>query len=116
MQENKNVKFCHFEDNSFSFEKILHKASSKLITRDSVNMIYESLSCKGNTYLIEMESFKNNKLSKIVTELINNKKIGYISCDDIVDGLSKMQLIKQNEHNDVFAEVEKVSYQLNKII
>ena len=47
---------------------------------------------------------------------INNKKIGYINCDDIVDGLSKMQLIKQNEHNDVFAEVEKVSYQLNKII
>ena len=34
MQANKNVKFCHFEDNSFSFEKILHKASSKLITRD----------------------------------------------------------------------------------
>ncbi len=116
MQANKNVKFCHFEDNSFSFEKILHKASSKLITRDSVNMIYESLSCKGNTYLIDMESFKNNKVSKTVTELINNKKIGYINCDDIVDGLSKMQLIKQNQHNDVFAEVEKVSYQLNKII
>ena len=31
-------------------------------------------------------------------------------------GISKMKLCKQNTYNDVFAEVEKVSYQLNKLL
>lgn len=115
--ENKAITFCDFQDSKHSFEISLHRASSKLITRDSVNMIYESLSCKGNTYLIDMESKKNdNKVVQIVKNLISNKKIGYIEQGNIVDGISKMKLHKQNIYNEPFAEVEKVSYELIKLL
>ena len=114
---NTDITFCDFKDKSHSFEKTLHISSSKLITRDSVNMVYESLSSKGNTYLIDMREIKNdNKVVKIINNLILNKKIGYIEIGAISDGISKMKLNKQNIYNEVFAEVEKVSYELNKLI
>jgi len=114
---NKDITFCDFKDKSYSFENTLHMSSSKLITRDSVNMVYESLSSKGNTYLIDMRKIKNdNKVVKIINNLILNKKIGYIEIGAISDGISKMKLNKQNIYNEVFAEVEKVSYELNKLI
>ena len=113
----KGITFCDFKDKSYSFENTLHISSSKLITRDSVNMVYESLSSKGNTYLIDMREIKNdNKVVKIINNLILNKKIGYIEIGAISDGISKMKLNKQNIYNEVFAEVEKVSYELNKLI
>ncbi len=115
--KDKNIIFCDIKNNTVNFIDILHASSAKLITRDSVNMIYESLSCKGNTYLIDMKCIKtNNKVVKLVNELISNKNVGYIDHGNIIEGISKMQLNKQNIHNDVFAEVEKVSYQLRKIL
>jgi mitochondrial fission protein ELM1 len=114
---NKDITFCDFKDISHSFENTLHISSSKLITRDSVNMVYESLSSKGKTYLIDMPEIKNdNKIVQIINNLILNKKIGYIEQGTISDGISKMTLNKQNIYNEVFAEVEKVSYELNKLI
>ncbi len=112
-----NIIFCDFEETDLSFEDILHKSSSKLISRDSVNMIYESLSCIGDTYLLDMRSkSEKNKIVKNVNSLIINRKVGYIDCGDLVEGLAKMKLCKQNEYNEVMAEVEKVAYALNKVI
>ena len=80
-------------------------------------MIYESLSCKGKTYLIDMKPKKNNsKVVKNVNNLIKNKYVGHIECSNLVEGMSKMHLQKQNKYNEVFAEVEKVAYQLNQLI
>ena len=118
-KNNTNVKFIDFNDsnNATSFESILHKSSMKLITRDSVNMVYESLSSKGETFLMHMKSKNNNdKVVKIVNQLINNKQVGYVDCSDIVKGISKMKLVKQNSYNEVFAEVEKLAFKLNKIL
>ena len=113
----KEIIFCDYKNNDISFESILHKSSAKLITRDSVNMIFESLSCKGNTYLVDMKiKNKTNKVVKTVNNLIEQKKIGYIEQSDMVDGLSTIKIHKQNVYNDVFAEVEKVAYKLNQLI
>ena len=113
----KNVTFFDLNLGSNDFEITLEKASSKLITRDSVNMIFESLSCKGKTYLMDMkENHSSNKVVKIVDNLIKNKKVGFIDCNNIVDDMSKMKLEKQNIHNDIFAEVEKVSYKLQQLL
>ena len=74
----KEIIFCDYKNNDISFESILHKSSAKLITRDSVNMIFESLSCKGNTYLVDMKiKNKMNKVVKTVNNLIEqiNKTI-----------------------------------------
>ena len=116
-EKNKDITFCDFKNHSISFEDILHKSSSKLISRDSVNMIYESLSCRGNTYLLDMKSKKqNNKIVRNINNLIINKKVGYIDCSNLIEGMSKMKICKQNEFNEVFAEVEKVAFKLNKIL
>ena len=48
--------------------------------------------------------------------LINDKKVGYIKYEKMADGLNKIILEEQNIYNDVFAEVEKLSYQLEKLI
>ena len=88
LAETKEIIFCDYKNNDISFESILHKSSAKLITR-IVNMIFESLSCKGNTYLIDMKiKNKMNKVVKTVNNLIE-QKIGYIEQSDMVDGLSK---------------------------
>ena len=113
-----NIFFIDYKDQkSPSFESTLHKASSKLITRDSMNMIFESLSCKGKTYLIDMEiKNKRSKVLNVVNNLIKNNEIGSIEFDNHVDGISTMKLKTQNIYNDVFAEVEKVEYKLKKLI
>ena len=118
VNNNTNIKFIDFNSDSVtSFESILHKSSMKLITRDSVNMVYESLSSSGETYLIDMKAKKNDgKVVKIINKLINDKKVGYINCEDIITGISKMKLSKQNAYNEVFAEVEKLAFEINKIL
>lgn len=117
VNKNKAAIFCHFQSQDKSFEEILHKSASRLITRDSVNMIYESLSCKGNTYLIDMKNNKDkNKVVKTVNELISSRKIGYVDCDQMIEGISKIKLNKQNVYNETYAEVEKVAYQINKLL
>ena len=37
------------------FDEIIKNASIKFITQDSINMVYESLSCKGKTILFNMD-------------------------------------------------------------
>ena len=113
-----NIHFIdHKDQNSPSFETTLHKASSKLITRDSMNMVFESLSCKGKTYLIDMKvKNKKSKILDVINDLIKNNEIGLIQFDNIANGISTMKLKEQNKYNDVFAEVEKVEYKLKKLI
>ena len=80
-------------------------------------MIFESLSCKGNTYLVDMDvKNKVNKVVNMVNGLIEEKKIGYIEQSDMVDELSTIKVHKQNIYHDVFAEVEKVAYKLNQLL
>ena len=113
-----NIYFIDYKDKqSFSYENILHKASSKLITRDSMNMVFESLSCKGKTYLIDMRvKNKKSKVLNVINDLIKNNEIGLIEFSNPVDSMSSMKLKTQNIYNDVFAEVEKVEYKLKKLI
>ena len=118
-KDNERITFIDFYDNrsNISIEEIMHQSQSKLITRDSVNMVYESLSCKGETYLFDMHAKRGStKVVENINTLIKNRKIGFIDCSELTTGFSKMKLEKQNIHNDVFAEVEKVAYEIqNKL-
>ena len=118
-KDNERITFVDFYDNrsNISIEEIMHQSQSKLITRDSVNMVYESLSCKGDTYLFNMHAKRGStKVVENINTLIKNRKIGFIDCSELTKGFSKMKLEKQNIHNDVFAEVEKVAYEIqNKL-
>jgi mitochondrial fission protein ELM1 len=95
-----------------SFDEIIEKASIKVITKDSMNMVYESLSTKGKTFLFNMNYFKKNKITNQIDQLLKNREVGYLESSEMVDGLLKISMQQQNEHHEVFAEVEKLSYKL----
>ena len=51
-----NVSFENFNDiNVYSYDEIISQSSIKVVTQDSVNMVYESLSSKGETILFNMD-------------------------------------------------------------
>lgn len=116
--EYSNTKFVDINHNqSISMDKVMEEASTKLISRDSINMIYESLSTRGDTYLLDMKYINpNNKVVKNVKNLIKNRKVGYVNTLDIIDGISKIKLEKQNSYNEVYAEVEKVAFEIKKYL
>ena len=98
------------------FDEMLRKASIKIITQDSMNMVYESLSTKGSTLLFNMKYLRKNKVINQMNELLNNKQIGYIEYNEMVKGLNKIKIHMQNPHHEVFAEVEKLAYKIkNKL-
>ena len=95
-----------------NFDEIIKHASIKFITQDSMNMVYESLSTKGQTFVFNMKYKNENKITKQIKKLIENKQIGYIENVAMSDGLKKIKIQPQNPHFEVFAEVEKLSFQL----
>ena len=98
------------------FDEMLCKASIKIITQDSMNMVYESLSTKGSTILFNMKYLRKNKVINQMNELLHNKQVGYIEYNEMVKGLNKIKVHMQNPHHEVFAEVEKLAYKIkNKL-
>jgi mitochondrial fission protein ELM1 len=98
------------------FDEIIKRASIKLVTQDSMNMVYESLSTKGQTFLFNMKYKSENKITKQINKLLVNKQVGYIENILMADGLNKIKIQPQNPHHEIFAEVEKLSFKLiNKL-
>ena len=95
-----------------NFDEIIKHASIKFITQDSMNMVYESLSTKGQTFVFNMKYKNENKITKQIKKLVENKQVGYIENIVMSDGLKKIKIQPQNPHYEVFAEVEKLSFQL----
>ena len=111
-----NVSFENYNDrNICSYDEIISQSSIKVVTQDSVNMVYESLSSKGETILFNMDYMKMNKIVKLVHNLLKNKKVGYIDDGDLADGLKAMKIVKQHDRT-LYAEVEKLAYSINKYI
>jgi mitochondrial fission protein ELM1 len=98
------------------FDEIIKRASIKFVTQDSMNMVYESLSTKGQTFLFNMRYKSENKITKQINKLLVNKQVGYIENILMADGLNKIKIQPQNPHHEIFAEVEKLSFKLiNKL-
>ena len=56
-----------------------------------------------------------NKIVGLVHNLLKNKKVGYIDDGDLTNGLKAMKIVKQHDRT-LYAEVEKLSYKINKYI
>ena len=117
-KKNSNINFINFSNiTTPSYNEILKLASIKIVSPDSMNMVYESLSTLGKSYLFDMKSKNlNNKIVKQINKLKINKQIGYLEESSLVTDLQQTKIHSQNEHNDVFAEVEKLAYKLLKEI
>ena len=114
----KNISFIDV-DNLYSldlFKKYIKESSMKIVTPDSVNMVYECLSSKGETILLNMPSKKNNKIVFSINALKKDKRVGHILISNLSEGISTHKLEKQNKYFDVLREVEKLSYSILKSI
>ena len=113
-----NTSIEKFIDVNKDFEPLddyLPKAKFKFVTPDSVNMIFESLSSSGETYLFDMHSPKENKITRLIDEVKNNKYAGFLEEKYIENSeLRKITLNKRNILHDTFREVEKVVYEIEK--
>ena len=109
-------KFSNLEIARNDIDEAIRNSAIKIVTQDSVNMVFECLSTKGDTYLFNMKFFKKNKIVNLMHNLLENKQVGYVEYSKMVDGLHKMKMINRNKYSEIFAEVEKVSFELLKRI
>ena len=107
-----------FIDVTTNFEPLndyLPKAKFKFVTPDSVNMIFESLSSSGETYLLDMHSPRKNKITKLIDEVKDNKYVGFLEEKYLENSeIKTISLNKPNTLHDTFREVEKVVYEIEK--
>jgi len=113
-----NTSIKKFIDVTKNFEPLndyLSKAKYKFVTADSVNMIFESLSSSGETYLFDMHSPRENKITKLIDEVKNNKYAGFLEEKYLENSeIKTISLNKPNPLHDTFREVEKVVYEIEK--
>ena len=113
-----NTSIGKFIDVTKNFEPLndyLPKAKFKFVTPDSVNMIFESLSSSGETYLFNMRSYRENKITKLIDEVINNKYVGFLEEKYLENSeIKTISLNKPNALHETFREVEKVAYEIEK--
>ena len=108
-------KFIDVTTNFEPLNNYLPKAKFKFVTPDSVNMIFESLSSSGETYLFDMDSPRENKITKLINEVKNNKYVGFLEEKYLENSeIKTISLNKPNTLHDTFREVEKVVYEIEK--
>ncbi len=114
----KNISIAKFVDVNENFEPLdeyLAKAKLKFVTPDSVNMIFESLSSSGETYLFDLRSSKKNKITKLIDEVKRNRYAGFVEEKYIENSeIKKISLKKPNLLHETFREVEKVVYEIKR--
>ena len=118
IKNNKQIKkFIDFNENFEPLDDYISKAKIKFVTPDSVNMIFESLSSSGETFLFEMKKFKDNKITMLVDDIKTNRFVGYLE-EQRVEGSSikKLSLARPNKLHEPLREVEKVVYRIKQVL
>jgi mitochondrial fission protein ELM1 len=108
-------KFIDVHKNFEPLDDYLSKAKLKFVTPDSVNMVFESLSSSGETYLFDMYSSKENKITRLIDEVKSNKYVGCLEEKYLENSeIKTISLNKPNPLHETFREVEKVAYEIEK--
>ena len=118
-----NARFINIDHpNDVSFNTSLCESSLKFVTPDSANLVFESLSTHGKTYLIQIESpnykrwFGSKKIRSTMNNLVMSKQVGVVS---LLAKKNKLKILKiENPHPDIqpLAEVEKISFAIQKYL
>ena len=118
-----NVQFIHLDSSeSDTFQDSLNKSSLKFVTPDSSNLVFEALSAKGQTFLIQIERstysriFGAKKIRESMNELVNTKRVGVVSILNKKGGIDISKIENPSLHFEPLAEVEKVSFSIMKFI
>ena len=118
-----NAKFIDLNSSeSDSFQTSLNESELKFVTPDSSNLVFEALSAKGQTYLIQIENpryrriFGTRKIRESMNELVNSKRVGVVSILNKNEGINISKIESPSPHFEPLAEVEKVSFSIMKFI
>ena len=118
IKKNKDIKkVVNFNENFEPLDNYISKAKIKFVTPDSINMIFESLSSSGETFLFQMKKFKDNKITMLIEDIKINKFVGYLEKQQVEgSGIKKLSLAQPNKLHEPFREVEKVVYKIKQIL
>ena len=118
-----NARFINIDHpKDVSFNVSLCESSLKFVTPDSANLVFESLSTHGKTYLIQIESpnyrrwFGSKKIRSTMNNLVMSKQVGVVS---LLATKNKLKISKiENPHLGIqpLAEVEKISFAIQKYL
>ena len=118
-----NAKFIDLNSpESNTFQESLNESALKFVTPDSSNLVFESLSVNGQTYLIQIESpkyrriFGAKKIRESMNELVNSRRVGVVSILNKNGGVDISKIENPAQHFEPLAEVEKVSFSIMKFI
>ncbi len=118
-----NSKFIHLNSKeSDEFQLTLNESALKFVTPDSSNLVFEALSAKGQTYLIQIENskyrriFGTKKIRDSMHELVNSRRVGVVSILNKKGGVDISKIESPSPHLEPLAEVEKVAFSIMKFI
>lgn len=112
-----SIDFIDIDNKSLpSLSDTMGIASMKIVTPDSVNLVFESLSSQGSTYLLHLNPIKENKITRLMSDLIASRDLGYMESLFLAGGLQTYSLKNPIDQHQTYAEVEKVAYQISQLI
>ena len=116
LYEYTNFKFIDLNDpHANSFKKELQISGIKFVTPDSSNLVFEALSSKGKTYLMQIENPKYNrwlgtkKIRKAMDSLVKSKQAGVVNVVPKSNDLHIHNIEHPSPHFEPFAEAEMIA-------
>ena len=105
-----------------SFQEDLQTAELKFVTPDSSNLVFEALSCKGKTYVMQIERLIRSKTSgstkirNAINALVANHQVGTLTINIPTQGLKVHAMEHPVAGLEPLAEVEKTAYVIQGLI
>ena len=122
-EEFQNFTFIDFESpEAKSFQEDLQTSELKFVTPDSSNLVFEALSCKGKTYVMQIERLVRSKKSgstkirNAINALVANRQVGTLTINTPTQGLKVHAMEHPIAGLEPLAEVEKTAYVIQGLI
>ena len=117
LADNSSIEFIDVDNKSApKLSSVMSRASSKFVTPDSVNLVFESLSTQGSTYLLHLKKKRNHKITKLMSNLILTRDVGCVESMNMTENLQTYSIKSPIDSHQTYAEVEKVAYKISQLI
>ena len=117
LADNSSIEFIDVYNKSApKLSSVMSRASSKFVSPDSVNLVFESLSTQGSTYLLHLIKKRNHKITKLMSNLILTRDVGHVESKNMTENLQTYSIKNPIDSHQTYAEVEKVAYKISQLI
>ena len=117
LADNSSIEFIDIDNKTApKLSSVMSRASSKFVTPDSVNLVFESLSTQGSTYLLHLIKKRNHKITKLMSNLILTRDVGHVESKNMTENLQTYSIKSPIDSHQTYAEVEKVAYKISQLI